>query len=116
MAKDMAKKKVLGEVEVFVDLDNDALVKALQGEPGKKGDPGPSVKGDPGKDSDKEGPPGRAPTQAEIADAVHKYLSRLDLRGKKGDPGKDCTVQGPEPSDERIKKLIREILTEKLGR
>ena len=115
MAKDMVKKKALGEVEVFVDLDNDALVEALKGEPGKKGDPGPSVKGDPGRDSDKAGPPGRAPTQAEIADAVHAYLSKLDLRGKKGDPGKDNTSVGPEPSDGRIKRLIKEVLAERLG-
>lgn len=115
MAKEMAKKKVLGEVEVKVDLNNEALVEALKGEPGKKGDPGPSVKGDPGRDSDKAGPPGRAPTAEEIYAAVRDFLSKLDLRGKKGDPGKDNTSVGPEPSDARIKRLIKEVLAERLG-
>jgi len=115
MPKDMVKKKVLGEVEVVIDLNNEALVEALKGKPGLPGGKGDSVKGDPGKDSDKPGPPGRAPTTEEIDEAVRKYLSKLDLRGKKGDPGKDNTSVGPEPTDARIKRLIKEVLAERLG-
>ncbi len=113
MAKEMANKKVLGGVEVFVDLNDEALVKALKGEPGKKGDPGPNVKGDPGRDSDKAGPPGRAPYAEEIDLAVHKYLKGKDLQGKPGDSIKGDP--GPEVTDERIKALIREILAERFG-
>ncbi len=93
-------KRNLGVVEIKVDLSDPALLEAIRGLPGKKGDPGPSVKGDPGRDSDKAGPPGRTPYAEEIDLAVHKYLKGKDLQGKPGDSIKGDP--GPEVTDERI--------------
>lgn len=100
------KSESKGEIRfpVTLDLSDEKLVEALRGSKGDKGDSIQGPKGDPGKDSIVPGPKG------DKGDSI-----RGD-KGDKGDPGNDSTVPGPkgdvgpEPSDERLKKLIREVL------
>lgn len=99
------KSKVLGVVEVKLDLSDPQIIKALQGKPGLKGE---AVKGDPGPagaDSTVEGPPGKS------------IKGDPGEKGKKGDSIKgDPGPEGPAPSRELLKELIAEVLTERLGR
>ena len=99
-------KKVLGSCEVIINLDDKALIEALRG---PKGDKGLAVKGDPGppgKDSIVPGPEG---------DKGDSIKGDPGNPGKRGDPGEKGN-KGDEPSDERLKDLIREVLAERLGR
>ena len=101
MAKDHAK----GELRFLVDIDRDDadLMERLRGPRGKTGD---SIKGDKGDTV--VGPVSTVPGP--------KGGKGDSIEGEKGDKGDDSTVPGPkgdkgdEPSDERLKKLIREVL------
>lgn len=107
------KSKVLGVVEVKLDLSDPQIVKALQGPRGLKGE---AVKGDPGKKGDKSTEPGLqgpAPTEEQIAKAVADYLRGKDLKGPKGD-----SIRGEKANDpdrQYLKLLIQEVLADKLG-
>ena len=101
MAKTMSEGRVTFQVEL--DRDDKKLMDTLKGD---KGDPGRSLKGDPGESikgdaSTVPGPPG--PPGASV-------------KGDPGPPGKASNIPGPpgekgdEPSDERIKSLIYEVL------
>jgi len=101
MAKEMSKGQVV--FQVGLDRDDKELMDTLKGD---KGDPGRSIKGDKGdsikgEDSIVPGPPGPK------GDSI---------KGDPGPKGDASTVPGPkgdegdEPSDERIKSLIYEVL------
>jgi len=101
MAKDMSKGQVVFQVDL--NRNDKELMDALKGE---KGDPGRTLKGDKGdsiKGDDSTVPGPRGPKGDSVEGPAGPTGKASEVPGPKGD-------KGDEPSDERVRALIYEVL------